>query len=96
MAKKNSNAPAMNKPEPGLPQAKAPAPSYAYIQKPPSREGSRDKIRANSRERERDLLIQAKLAEQAAQRDANLRDRYRAPSAGKGSRVNAKPVWWGN
>ena len=96
LAKKNNNGPLFAKPEQPVPQVKVPAPAYAYVQKPASREGSRDKLRANSREREREYLIQARQADVANHRDGNMRDRYRAPSAGKAGKVNAKPVWWGN
>ena len=56
------------------------------------RELSRDKIR-----REREILLQGKEKAGQEQQVKDLRDRYRAPSAGKGSsRGNGRPVWWGS
>lgn len=71
--------------------------------RPPSRErereNSRDRLqRQNSRDRE--ILQQANDKNRpynpGPNRPNDLRDRYRAPSAGKGARGIGKPIWWGS
>jgi hypothetical protein len=87
---KKSNTPLVGRPEPPRPSPSGPvrAPSRERV---PSREQLQ---RQNSRERERELLNQASKPQTPS--GQNMRDRYRAPSAGKGARGTQKPVWWGS